>query len=72
MSFGQGDPTAAAGGELLRWLCVACAAWSVGLLVYGVRTVLRLDWFRAAGAAIFAVALMGLVLAFWSVLPKSE
>lgn len=70
--FRSGGSDGGGGGELLRWLCVACAAWSVGLLVYGVRTVLRLDWFRAAGAAIFAVALMGLVLAFWSVLPKSE
>jgi hypothetical protein len=70
--FRSGGSDGGAGGEVLRWLCVACAAWSIGLLVYGVRTVLRLDWFRAAGAAIFGVALMGLVLAFWSVLPKSE
>ena len=67
--FRSGGSDAGAGGQLLRWLCVACAAWSVGLLVYGVRTVLRFDWFRAAGASFFAVALVGLVLAIWSVLP---
>ena len=70
--FRSGGSDAGAGGQLLRWLCVACAGWSIGLLVYGVRTALRFDWFRAAGASLFAVALVGLVLAFWSFLPKSS
>jgi hypothetical protein len=70
--FRSGGADAGAGGQLLRWLCVACAAWSIGLLVYGVRTALRFDWFRAVGASLFAVALVGLVLAFWSFLPKSS
>ena len=69
--FRTGGSDSGAGGQLLRWLCVACAAWSIGLLVYGVRTALRFDWFRALGASFFAVALVGLVLAFWSFLPKS-
>jgi hypothetical protein len=68
--FRSGGSDAGAGGQFLRWLCVAGAAWSVGLLVYGIKTVLRFDWFRAFGAGVFAVALVGLVLAFWSVLPK--
>ena len=67
--FRSGGADAGAGGQLLRWLCVGCAAWSVGLLVYGMRTVMRFDWFRAAGASIFAVALVGLVLALWAVFP---
>jgi hypothetical protein len=70
--FRTGGADSGAGGQALRWLCVACAAWSVGLLVYGLRTVLRLDWFRAAGASIFAVALVGLVLAFWAFLPTGK
>ena|SRR5829696_5733585 len=69
--FRSGASDAGAGGQLLRWLCVACGAWSVALLVYGARTVMRFDCFRAAGASFFAVALVGLVLAFWSFLPKS-
>jgi hypothetical protein len=69
--FRSGGSDAGAGGEFLRWLCVACAVWSIGLLVYGMKTVMRFDWFRAIGASIFAVALVGLVLAFWSFLPKS-
>jgi hypothetical protein len=67
--FRSGGADEAVGGQLLRWLCVAGAVWSIGLLVYGVRTVFRLDWFRAFGASFFAVALVGLVLALWSVLP---
>jgi hypothetical protein len=67
--FRSGGSDDGVGGQLLQWLCVACAAWALGLLVYGVRTVFRLDWFRAAGAAFFAVALVGLVLAIWAVLP---
>jgi hypothetical protein len=68
--FRSGGADAGVGGQLLRWLCVACAAWSVALLVYGIKTVLRLDWFRAFGASIFAVALVGLVLALWTVIPS--
>jgi len=67
--FRSGGADESVGGQFLRWLCVAGAAWSIGLLVYGVRTVFRLDWFRAFGASFFAVALVGLVLALWSVLP---
>jgi hypothetical protein len=67
--FRSGGADAGAGGQLLRWLCVACVVWSLGLLVYGMRTVMRLDWFRAVGASIFAVALVGLVLALWAVFP---
>ena len=68
----SGGADAGTGGQILRWLCVAFAAWSVGLLVYGLKTVLRLDWFRAAGASLFAVALVGLVLAFWAFLPTGK
>jgi hypothetical protein len=67
--FRSGGADAGAGGQFLRWLCVACALWSLGLLVYGIRTVIRVDWFRAVGASFFAVALVGLVLAVWAVLP---
>jgi hypothetical protein len=67
--FRSGGSDSGVGGQILRWLCVAAALWSVGLLVYGVKTVQRFDWFRALGASFFAVALVGLVLALWTVLP---
>lgn len=68
----SGGSDSGAGGQALRWLCIAFAAWSLGLLVYGIKTVLRLDWFRAVGASIFSLALVGLVLAAWAVLPGSK
>ena len=68
--FREGGADAGVGGQFLRWLCVVCAVWSLGLLVYGIKTVQRFDWFRAVGASIFAVALVGLALGFWAVLPK--
>lgn len=70
--FRTGGADSGAGGQILRWICVAFAAWSVGLLVYGLRTVLRLDWFRAAGSGMFAIALVGLVLALWAFLPTGK
>ena len=70
--FKSGGSDSGAGGQLLAWLCFGCAMWSVGLLVYGVETVLRFDWFRAVGASVFALALVGLVLALFAVLPKSR
>jgi len=70
--FKSGGSDSGAGGQLLAWLCFGCAVWSVGLLVYGLKTVLRFDWFRAVGASIFALALVGLVLALFAVLPKGR
>jgi hypothetical protein len=67
--FRSGGADSGAGGQLLRWLCVGFAVWSLGLLVYGIGTVRRLDWFRALGASVFALALVGLVLGLWAVLP---
>jgi hypothetical protein len=67
--FRSGGADSGAGGQVLRWLCVGFALWSLGLLVYGMRTTQRFDWFRALGASLFALALVGLVLALWAVLP---
>jgi hypothetical protein len=70
--FKSGGSDSGAGGQLLGWLCVACALWSVGLLVYGLKTILRCDWFRAFGASAFALGLVGLTLALFAVLPKGR
>jgi hypothetical protein len=66
--FKSGGADSGAGGRFFEWLGVAFAAWSVALLVLGVRTVQRWSWFRAAGASFFAVALTGLVLGVWALL----
>jgi hypothetical protein len=70
--FRSGGADSGTGGQILRWLCIGFAMWSLGLLVYGIRTVQRLDWLRALGASIFAVALVGLVLAAWALVPGSK
>jgi hypothetical protein len=67
--FREGGADSGTGGQILRWACVACAAWSLVLLVYGIRTVQRFSWVRAAGASVFGIGLVGLVLALWAVLP---
>ncbi len=66
--FRTGGSDSGTGGQVLRWVCVAFAAWSVALLVLGVRTVQRWSWLRALGASLFAVVLTGLVLGVWAVL----
>ncbi len=66
--FRTGGGDSGTGGQVLRWLTVAFAAWSVLLLVVGVRTVQRWSWPRALGASVFAVALTGLLLGAWSLL----
>lgn len=70
--FRSGGADSGTGGEVLRWLCVAFAAWSLGLLVYGLRTVQRCGWLRALGAGAFAILLVGLVLALWALLPTGK
>ena len=67
--FREGGSDAGVGGQTLRWLCVACAAWSLGLLVYGMRMVQRFTWVRAVGASVFGIGLVGLVLALWAFVP---
>jgi hypothetical protein len=67
--FREGGSDSGAVGETLRWLCIACALWSLALLVYGVRTVQRFGAARAVGASAFAVGLVALVLGLWVVLP---
>lgn len=64
--FKEGGSDASTSGEVLRWICVGTAAWSVGLLVLGVRTIERWAWWRAAAASVFAIALTAVVLALWS------
>ncbi len=64
--FKRGGADAGTAGEVLRWACVATAVWSAGLLVFGIRTVERWPWWRAAAASVFAVGLSALVLALWS------
>lgn len=70
--FSRGGADSGTGGQILRWLCVAFAAWSFVLLVYGIRTVQRTSWLRALGATGFAVGLVGLVLALWAFLPTGK
>ncbi|MBA3718128.1 MAG: YIP1 family protein [Actinobacteria bacterium] len=70
--FRYGGSDAGTGGQILRWLSVAFAAWSFVLLVYGIRTVQRCGWLRALGATGFAIGLVGLVLALWAFLPAGK
>jgi len=70
--FRAGGADSGTGGQILRWICVAFAAWSFVLLVYGIRTVQRCSWLRALGASGFAIGLVGLVLALWAFLPASK
>lgn len=64
--FREGGSDSGTPGQALRWACVGFAAWSVVLLVVGVRTVERWPWWRAAAASVVAVGLAALVLALWS------
>jgi Yip1 domain len=64
--FTEGGADSSTAGEVLRWVCVGFAAWSVGLLVYGIKTVERWAWWRAAAASVFAIGLTAFVLALWS------
>ena len=66
--FREGGSDASVMGQTLKWLCVACAAWSASLLVYGLKTTIRLDWLRAAGASLFAVGFLALVLGAWTLI----
>jgi hypothetical protein len=66
--FKSGGADSGAGGQFFEWVSLVFAAWSVALLVLGVRTVQRWNWFRAAGASFFAVALTGLVLGVWALI----
>jgi hypothetical protein len=70
--FKSGGSDSGAGGQFFRWLCLAFAAWSFGLLVYGVKTVQRTTWLKALGASSFALCLLGLVLGLWAVLPTGK
>jgi hypothetical protein len=65
--FRTGGADSGTGGRVLQWLCVAFAAWSVVLLVLGLRTIQRWSWIRAIGASVFAVGLTALVLGVWAV-----
>lgn len=66
--FKDGGADSSVGGDVLRWMCVASAAWALGLLVYGVRTVERWSLARAAAATLLAVVLTTLVLAIWALI----
>jgi hypothetical protein len=67
--FKTGGADSGTGGQVLEWMTVAFAAWSVVLLVLGIRTVEGWTWARATAAAAVAVGLAGAVLALWAVLP---
>ena len=67
--FRTGGADASAAGQALRWVNAGFAAWSLVLLVLGVRTVQRFGWLRALGAALFAAALVAAVLGAWAFLP---
>ena len=64
--FKDGGSDSSIAGQTLYWLSVALAAWSVGLLVVGVKVIERWPWWRAAASSFVAVALAAVVLALWS------
>lgn len=64
--FRTGGSDAGTGGDVLRWIAVAFAVWSVILLVVGIRTVQRWSWMRALGASGFALGLACVVLGAWA------
>jgi hypothetical protein len=70
--FRSGGADSGTGGQVLEWLTVAFAGWSVVLLVIGMRTVHRFSWARAVGASMFAVGLLALVLGVWALLPTGK
>jgi hypothetical protein len=66
--FREGGADAGTGGQILRWLSIGFAAWSLALLVYGMKTVQRTSWLRALGASAFALGLLALLLGAWTLL----
>jgi hypothetical protein len=66
--FRTGGADSSSGGQFLKWLTVAFAAWALVLLVYGVRTVQRFNWGRALAASGAAAALTVAVLGSWVLL----
>ena len=66
--FRSGGADSGTGGAVLEWVGVAFAAWSVVLLVVGVRTVQRWSWARALTASGCAVCLLALALGVWYLL----
>lgn len=64
--FKDGGSDSSTAGQVLYWVCVGMGAWSVGLLVLGVKTVQSWPWWRAAAASAFAIGLTAFVLALWS------
>jgi hypothetical protein len=66
--FKSGGADSGTAGQVLRWACVAFAAWSAALLVVGVKAVQRWSWWRAVAASVFALGLAAAVLGVWAAL----
>jgi len=60
--FHRGGADSGTGGEVFGWLGLVFLAWSVGLLVLGVRAVHGWTWARAASAAAVPVALAAVLV----------
>jgi hypothetical protein len=60
--FRTGGADSGTGGDVFKWLLLAFVAWSLALLVVGMRTVQGWTWARAAAASGFAIALVTLAL----------
>ena len=60
--FRTGGADSGTGGAVFEWLLLAFVAWSLALLVLGMRTVQGWTWVRAAAASGFAIGLVTLVL----------
>lgn len=66
--FRSGGSDSGTGGQVFEWVSVAFAAWSVVLLVLGVRVVQRWGWARALVASVSSIGLLALVLGVWAFL----
>jgi hypothetical protein len=59
--FRQGGSDSGAAGDVYLAFELAFVAWSLGLLVYGVRTTYGWPWLRAVGALVLVVVLVALL-----------
>jgi hypothetical protein len=66
--FKTGGPDSGAAGQAFEWAVLAFVAWSLALLVVGIRTVLSLSWARAAALSALGLVLAGAILVLWAAL----
>lgn len=64
--FKSGGSDTGVGGRILEWSILLFVAWSLALLVLGIRTVQRLSWARTVVLSVLGLALAGAILVLWA------